>query len=596
MADFDVVIVGASFGGVAAALAAARYGRSVALIDAGGHVGGQATSQGLNRWDETKHSQSPNTYGSTKLYQTVKDDIRAWYRTHTTLAPGADSPSFNPGYHDKSLHPFSADCGVAETVLRKLLKDVEANVTLMLDSPVTAADVSGGTIHSLTLENGDTVTGKVVIDATDLGELLPLCNVSWFIGAEGKDDTHEPQAEDQENRGYIQPFTVPIAVEHALDGVDHSIQKPAHYDALVASQGFRVYNEKNGWIGGVFSSAHSAHPEWETVFNYRVYIDHRNFSDSNYTTDRTTLNVGSNDYQSALIPTGDAARDAAIVEAGREASIAYLYWLQHDAPRDDGGQGYPSLKPRADIFGRDDGTAPQPYIRESRRISKPLAPANRDGRVLETDIAPAIGVRAPTNWPDSVGIGHYAADVHKCWGPPGTPYKSVDSVGAFQIPLGALIPSDATNYVAGCKNLAVTHLTNGAYRVHPIEWAVGEAAGTLAAYCAGQNVAPAAVYGDGARLAALQLRLLENGAPIFFWDDLSYDHDRKTFAAANLLGVRGYMIDPATMHFRPGDQITQNERNAIDAHHGSALPWPNQGMTRGQAAIWVCSELGLPLP
>ena len=70
--DFDVVIVGASFGGVSAALAAARYQRSVVLIDAGEHVGGQATSQGLNRWDETSHSQTPNTYGSTKPYRVAK--------------------------------------------------------------------------------------------------------------------------------------------------------------------------------------------------------------------------------------------------------------------------------------------------------------------------------------------------------------------------------------------------------------------------------------------------------------------------------------------------------------------------------------------
>ena len=51
--EFEVVIVGASFGGVAAALAVADARKNVCLIDAGTTVGGQATSQGVSRWDET---------------------------------------------------------------------------------------------------------------------------------------------------------------------------------------------------------------------------------------------------------------------------------------------------------------------------------------------------------------------------------------------------------------------------------------------------------------------------------------------------------------------------------------------------------------
>ena len=56
MAQFDIAIVGASFGGTSAALAAARYGKSIVLIDAGGNVGGQATAQGLTRWTNRRRS------------------------------------------------------------------------------------------------------------------------------------------------------------------------------------------------------------------------------------------------------------------------------------------------------------------------------------------------------------------------------------------------------------------------------------------------------------------------------------------------------------------------------------------------------------
>ena len=161
---------------------------------------------------------------------------------------------------------------------------------------------------------------------------------------------------------------------------------------------------------------------------------------------------------------------------------------------------------RTDIFGRADGTAPQAYIRESRRIAKPIV------RVLEQHIATtstaAAKARAPMNFSDSCGICIFAIDVHKCYGPPGTPYVGDNNgsitVRPFQILLGSLIPTDISNLVAGCKNIGATHLTSAAYRVHPGEWAIGEAAGTLAAYCVGQGVTPAQAYSNSARLAALQ--------------------------------------------------------------------------------------------
>jgi hypothetical protein len=590
---FDIVIVGASFGGVSAALSAARSGKRVALVDAGDNIGGQATSQGLTRWDESAPATSPNTYGSTKSYQTLKNDIRQWYRTYAKLASGI-STNFNPGFYDAG-HPFSADCNVAQTVLRQLLKDVEANVTLLLNSPVTAADVSNGTIQSLTLGNGDVLEATIFIDATDLGDLLPMCRANWFIGAEAQSDTGEPHAEPTANPGHVQPITVSIAVEHRPDGEQHTIPKPANYSqALIDAQGFGVYDDRNGMIGGVFSSANSPQPGWETIFNYRQYIDHRNFADPDYACDRSVINIGCNDYQAAVIPTGDAAKDAAIVEDARAVSIAYVYWLQTAAPRDDGsGQGYPNLMVRTEMFGRADGTAPQAYIRESRRISTPLV------RVLEQHIAyPAsatAGSRAPMNFSDSCGVCYYGIDVHQIYGPPGTPWVAVGGVKPFQIPLGSLIPADILNLITGCKNIGATHLTSGAYRVHPGEWAIGEAAGVLAAYCVGQNVRPAQAHVDPSRIAALQLRLLEQGAPIFWWDDLDYGTNEKQFAAANLLGVRGYMSDNTTLHFRPTVTISQSERDAVNAHAGRQLPWPSGTMTRGQAAIWLCGELGLPL-
>ena len=62
-----------------------------------------------------------------------------------------------------------------------------------------------------------------------------------------------------------------------------------------------------------------------------------------------------------------------------------------------------------------------------------------------------------------------------------------------QIPLGALIPVRVENLLPACKNLGVTHVMNGAFRIHATEWNIGEAAGSLAAFCLERRESPRAV-------------------------------------------------------------------------------------------------------
>jgi hypothetical protein len=125
------------------------------------------------------------------------------------------------------------------------------------------------------------------------------------------------------------------------------------------------------------------------------------------------------------------------------------------------------------------------------------------------------GPRA-AHFTDSVGVGWYPIDIHRS-GP--------DDIGAscrtkpFQIPLGALLPVRVVNLIAGAKNIGTTHITNGCYRLHPVEWNVGEAAGALAAFAIENEVAPAAVRQKPDLLARFQRRLLERGMPLVWPDD-----------------------------------------------------------------------------
>jgi hypothetical protein len=112
---------------------------------------------------------------------------------------------------------------------------------------------------------------------------------------------------------------------------------------------------------------------------------------------------------------------------------------------------------------------------------------------------------------DSVGVGFYRIDLHMSTG--GNNYIDVASY-PFQIPLGALVPRRMINVLPAAKNLGVTHITNGCYRLHPVEWNIGESAGYLAAFCMDTHTTPRGVHEDTRRTAALQALLKEAGITI----------------------------------------------------------------------------------
>lgn len=216
------------------------------------------------------------------------------------------------------------------------------------------------------------------------------------------------------------------------------------------------------------------------LWTFRRIADRTNFTEGFYDSDIVLVNWPQIDYLGGNVIDDDVARHR---EGARELSRSMLYWMQTEAPRRDGGIGWKGLRLRPDVTGTADGLAMAPYIRESRRIRGEFT-------VLEQHVSTAAREAAEAErFPDSVGIGAYRIDLHPSTG--GDNYIDVSAL-PFQIPMGALIPRRVENLLAGGKNLSVTHITNGCYRLHPVEWNVGEAAGLLASYCLDRGVSPRA--------------------------------------------------------------------------------------------------------
>jgi hypothetical protein len=163
--------------------------------------------------------------------------------------------------------------------------------------------------------------------------------------------------------------------------------------------------------------------------------------------------------------------------------------------------------------GTDDGLAKYPYIRESRRIQAEFT-------VLEQHVGTDARMQATGKsrdevtaevFRDSAGVGSYRIDLHPSTG--GENYIDVSSL-PFQIPLGSLIPKRVENLLAAAKNLGVTHITNGCYRLHPVEWNIGEAAGCVAAQAIQTKSTPRAIRNTPKLLADFQAKLRQQGVEL----------------------------------------------------------------------------------
>ncbi len=489
MSAFDIAIVGGGLGATACALAVTDMGLRAVLLAHDEWLGGQISGQGVPP-DEHPWIES---LGATRRYAELRYRVRERYRATRPLTDAARyDPQLNPGAGRVSR--LCAEPAVWEQCIEDMLSPAVGRGLLEIRRAVRPVAVSchGDTIGEVVVVDRDgrreTVEASWFIDGTEWGDLIALADVESVVGAESAAETGElhgaanPDATDQQAASWC------AAVERC-PGEDHRIERPDDYERWKRLS-------LPGWPGPLFSwtdlSPDTLRPRFKSLMEFErndegrdefsLWVYRRIRAAGVYRDDRsireaTLINWVQIDCTGTqFVGVDEAARRRGLEEARRQTT-AFIYWLQNDAPRHDGGEGYPELRPAGDLMGSVDGLAREIYVRESRRIRAHRTITEADvGVEMRDGMSPGAA-----QFSDSVGVGSYRIDLHPSTS--GRTYVDI-STWPFQIPLGSLVPVAARNLVPASKNIGTTHVTNGCYRLHPIEWNIGEAAGVTAAHCA----------------------------------------------------------------------------------------------------------------
>lgn len=467
----DIVVYGGTAGGVLAAVAAAREGKSVELLEPGRHLGGMVTG-GLGATD-----------------------------TGTRAAVGGYSREFFDRVHRYYLDKYGQgspqvkDCSggfyfephVASAVLAAMLK--EAKLTPRLGQRLAKVTKKGASIVSLTTVKGDTYRGKIFIDATYEGDLLAAAGVKSHVGREGRAVYGESLAGVQ---AFSQMHQFSVAVSGLADGKkllpliqDTTLGKPGDGDRKVQAYNYRLCltDRKDNMVP--FPKPAGYDPaRYELLARYLkarpgmrvghlmhpVWMPNRK-TDTNNNGPISTDHIGASwDY-----PEADHDKRQKILADHVAYTQGLLYFLAND------DRVPAALRQEMNGYGLakdeyvDNGHWPtQLYVREARRMVGAYVMTQAD-----------LFTRRDKE--DAVALGSYNTDSHhvqRVVKADGTVLNEGDfqvRVSPYAIPYRSLTPK-----AAECDNLLVpvcvstSHVAYGTVRMEPVFLALGHACGVAA--------------------------------------------------------------------------------------------------------------------
>ncbi|MCA2971067.1 MAG: FAD-dependent oxidoreductase [Acidobacteriaceae bacterium] len=496
--EFDLVVYGATAGGVMTAVSGARHGLKTVLLEPGRHVGGMVTG-GLSGTD----------MGKGEVIGGMALEFYWRMGRHYELDRHLQQVAWMP------------EPGAAEKVMRQMLAD--AGVTVLYGHRLrekTGVLKQGDRVAEVTMENGARFRAKVFADCSYEGDLMAQAGVSYTYGREGQKDYGESLAgvlAHTRNHNFAVDIPAREANGKLLPEISAEPRgEPGSGDKRIQAYNFRViatkvpanrlpwpkpanYNPARYELLARYLTAMTGYMGRALTMNEvgLIRIIPNGKADFNNRGGFSTDYIGRN----YTYPEGSYAERARLWQEHIDYQQGFYYFLAND-PRVP-----PALQAEAREWGlakdefADTGHWPhQLYVREARRMVGGFVATQKDLQTERTK-------------PDVIGMGSYNSDSHNVQRHISAEGFVVNEgnvevpVQPYQIPYRVLLPkaSEAVNLLVPVC-FSASHVAYSSLRMEPQYMILGHAAGVAAALAVDKGVSVQAVP-----LADLQKTLLDEG-------------------------------------------------------------------------------------
>jgi hypothetical protein len=501
---YDVVVAGGGMGGVAAAIQAARLGVSVLVVEPSGWIGGQATAAGVSTMDDLSRQ-------SSGLYLEFVSQLKLYYDSkHKSMGTCYWDPrsvAFEPSVGQKVLYEMLS---AARKTGKKAL-DVRLRASVV-QVKREGASVAGVTVLDTKSGTKNEIKCRVLIDATEYGDVLPLARAGYRIG-----NSVTPFLNQD---AMIQDITWAAVIRYYPGGVPPHLRarRPLpgyeearrNYESYVTADGYDfkgVYPVQLP-VNFVSHNAYRGLPDSSTPWSYDGQPRNWKFIV------KSAVNWG-NDYPGKSTWNGrlglparyleDPALRAQVEKDAFVKTLHFIYYVQNELGEswsvadDEYEHGEPPAAAGelpADWREIARRMPPIPYVRESRRVVGDYTLTSSE--LLRNSLSYRDG-QTSHEFGDAIAIGGYILDLHGASTDSDMEWEMGEKAasaalnrprGPFQVPLRILIPKNVDGLIAAEKNLSMSRLVAGALRLQPICMMTGQAAGALAALSARAGIPP----------------------------------------------------------------------------------------------------------
>lgn len=480
----DVLVVGASASGIAAGIQSARMGAQTLIAEPSTWLGGMITAAGVCAFDGN-HQLPSGIFGEFRsaLYKVYggPNKVSTGWVSNTLFEPHVGDSIF------KSMAAATKNLSVKYQL--QFVKTI-----------VESGGIKGAEFTQTRTGEIIRIYAKQVVDATELGDVLASAGVPYDLGMESNEITKENVHKGPSNN-IVQDITYVAILKDYSVGKDCTIVRPPNYDpAEFDGACTDYYNNKTRQKPNVDAQKmlnYGKLPNNKYMINWPGY---------------------GNDLYLNIVEMNQTERNRELQKA-KEQTLRFVYFIQHQL-------GFKHLGFADDEYPTADRFPIIPYHRESRRV-KGLV------RMDIHHIAKPFQLENPL-YRTGIAVGDYPIDHHHKKNPAAPQHLDFYGVPSFNIPLGSLIPAKSEGLIVAEKSISVSNVVNGTTRLQAIALLIGQAAGTLAATAAKENIPAAKVS-----VRKVQEALLASNAYIMPYFDVPVSHPH--FDAVQKIGATGIL-------------------------------------------------------